>query len=143
MKLSVFVSFMLIVAGVFFIFALMVQESNDQFSDADINSSEWEDSYDYVSDLNSTVYPLEQKLRVIQDTESGWFTKLVSGITAVPYAVITFPQVIFGSLEVGGRVTTGFLAALAIPGYIISIVILMILMWALFKLVEFFQRSPV
>jgi len=141
MKLSTFVQFILLVGAVFFIFALIIGDVNDNYPEADINTSAWEDQYDYVSDLNSTIFPLEEKFRVIQDENKGFFTKLAAGISAIPYAVIIFPQVIFGSLEIGGEITTSFLYVLAIPSYIISIVIISILMWALFKLLEFFQRS--
>jgi len=141
MKLSTFVQYILLVGAVFFIFALVVQDINDNYSDVDINTTEWEDQYDYVSNINSTISPLETKFKVIQDEEAGFFTKLTAGITAIPYAVIIFPQVIFGSLEIGGNITTGFLTALAIPAYIIMVVMVSILIWSLFKLLEFFQRS--
>ncbi len=142
MKLSVFISYILIVGMVFFTFALMVKDTNQAY-DTNINSSQWDEEYDFVNDLNSTVSPLEQKFKVIQDEDAGFFTKLTAGITALPYAVIIFPQVIFGSLEIGGTITMGFLTALAIPAYLITAIILGILIWALFKLLEFFQRSQV
>lgn len=142
MKISTFVQYTLMVGAVFFIFAIVVSDVNDGYG-TEINKTTWEDEYDYVSDLNSTVSPLEQKFKVIQDEDAGFFTKLTEGITAIPYAVIIFPQVVFGSLEIGGNITTGFLAALAIPGYLITIVILAILIWALFKLLEFFQKSSI
>jgi hypothetical protein len=143
MKFSNFVIFMLIVAGIFFLFALMVSESNEQYPDANINSSEWESQYDHVSEINRTVLPLQDKFEVIQDEDKGFFTKLAAGITAIPYAIIIFPQVIFGSLELAGDMSLGFLAALAIPAYIITIVLVIMLVWALFKLIEFFNKTPV
>jgi hypothetical protein len=143
MKISVFVSYILVVGAIFFTFALIVTDVNNSYPEADINKSEWEDEYDYVSDLNSTISPLEEKFKVIQDENAGFFTKIGAGITAIPYAIIIFPQIVFGSLEIGGKMTTGFLAVLAIPGYIVIVVIISTLIWALFKLVEFFQRSQV
>jgi hypothetical protein len=142
MKLSVLVTFILLTSAVFFIFSQMVSESNDLYG-SNINSSEWDSKYDYVNDINGTISPLYQKFTVIQDETQGFFTKLAAGITAIPYAVIVFPQVIFGSLVVTGKISTGFLAALAIPGYIITLLLVGILTWALFKLLEFFQRSQV
>lgn len=143
MKLSTFVQYTLIVSAVFFCFALIIGDVNNAYPEAEINTSEWEDQYDYVSDTNSTIYPLEQKFKVIQDENAGFFTKLTSGISAIPYAVIIVPQVIFGSLETGGNITMGFLMALAIPGYLIVIVVLCTLVWALFKLVGFFQQTEI
>jgi hypothetical protein len=143
MKISVFVSYILVVGAIFFTFALIVTDVNNSYPEADINKSEWEDEYDYVSDLNSTISPLEEKFKVIQDENAGFFTKIGAGITAIPYAIIIFPQIVFGSLEIGGKMTTGFLAVLAIPGYLVIVVIISTLIWALFKLVEFFQKQSV
>lgn len=143
MKLSTFVQYILIVGAVFFLFSLIVTEINTAYPTANISKSEWEDEYDYYDSINETISPLEQKFKVIQDENAGWFTKLTVGISAIPYAVIIMPQVIFGSLEIGGKISTGFLVALAIPGYIILTIILMILIWALFKLVGFFQQTEI
>lgn len=143
MKLSTFVQYTLIVSAVFFCFALIIGDINTAYPEAEINTSQWEDQYDYVSEINSTIYPLEQKFKVIQDENAGFFTKLTAGISAIPYAVIIVPQVIFGSLETGGNITMGFLMALAIPGYLIVIVVLCTLVWALFKLVGFFQQTEI
>ena len=143
MKISTFVSFILLVSVVIFIFASMADEANTQFSDANLNTSEWSDKYDYVSSINSTVGPLRDKFAVIEDENQGFFTKLAAGITAIPYAVIIFPKVVFGALNVGGKLSVGLLTALAIPGYIITALIVSLLVWALFKLLEFFQRNQV
>lgn len=143
MNFSTFVMFLLVVSGIFFMFASMTAETNSQYSDANINTSQWEGRYDYVAGINSTIAPLKQKFDVITDEKQGFFTKLASGIAAIPYAIIIFPQVVFGGLSLGSNVSVGLLAALAIPSYIILLVTVMILVWALFKLVEFFQRVRV
>lgn len=142
MKFSSFFFFLLFVSAIFSLYALMYQEGNQQFGEVNASSSEWNDSYDYVESLNASISPLEKKFKTIQDEDAGWFSKLTSGITAIPYAVIIFPQVVFGGLEMAGDVSMGFLVALAIPGYIISIILLGLLVWGVIKLVEQFNKYP-
>jgi len=142
MKFSTFVIFLLFVSGIFFIFAMMYTEGNQQFSGVNASSAEWNSSYDYLAKVNSTVSPLEVKFKTIQDENAGWFSKLAAGISAMPYAVIIFPQVIFGALELSGGMTTGFLTALAIPGYLILLILVSLLIWGIFKLVEQFTQYP-
>lgn len=143
MKFSTFVSFSLIVSAVFFIFAMMYTEGNQQFSGVNASSAAWNSSYDYVTRVNSTISPLETKFKQIQAEDVGWFSRLAIGISAIPYAVIIFPQAIFGAIEISGGITVGFLAALAIPGYIILIVLISILIWGIFKLIEAFTQTQV
>lgn len=140
MKISAFIGYILLVSVFFFSFGLMVNDVNN-VHDANINSSEWNQSYDFVQDLNETVDPLNQKFKVIQDEDEGFFTKAIASGFVVYYVVILFPQVVFGSLELGGEITTGFLLALAIPSYILTAALVMLLVWALFKMLEFFQGS--
>lgn len=143
MKLSTFVMFILAVSGVFFAFSLMYYEGNQQFGDVNASSAQWNSSYDYLARLNNTVAPLEQKFKTIQDENVGWFSKLTAGISAIPYAVIILPQVIFGSIELGGEITTSFLVAIAIPGYLILLVLVGLLIWGIFKLIEVFTQTIV
>lgn len=141
MKIPEFIIFILVVSGIFFTFGMIVSETNSKFPNSTINASEWNESYDFATDLNSTLFPLEQKFKVLEDENEGFFTKLAAGISAIPYAVILLPRVLFNSIEIGGTISTGFLVALAIPGYIIMLFIIGILVWGLFKLLEFFQGS--
>lgn len=143
MKISDFISMMVMVSAIFFIFASMIQESNDQYPDVNINSSEWEERYDYIEDINGTVSPIEEKLKVIQDENQGFFTKLAAGITAIPYAVIVVPQAAFGALAIASNMIVDFFAVFNLPSYIVTAALLILLIWGIFKLVEFFQRSSV
>lgn len=143
MKISTFVSFMVVIAAVFFIFNQAVFEANTQYPTANINASAWNESYDYTNELNNTMTPLKQKFEVIQDENEGFFTKLAAGITAIPYAVILVPQAVFESMVIGGKILTGFLSALGLPGQIVIYGILLLVMWGIFKLLEFFQRTAI
>ena len=142
MKVSVVLTYMLVVAGIFFIFATMVDDANQQYS-TNINSSEWEDKYDYSANLNETISPLETQLKAISDTENGWFTKITAGITAIPYAVIAIPTIMFQSITFAGYLVVGTLSSFGIPKFLVSIVLLMISFWAIFKLIEFYQRKDI
>lgn len=147
MKISTLVGFLLIVSAVFFIYALMVSEANDMFGTHsgfdEINSSEWDSQYDMVGAVNATITPLETKFKVITDPEEGFFTKLTAGIAAIPYAIMLVPQVLFNTVYLAGVMIVSFATFLNIPPYIQILVVVMTLVWGIFKLLEYFQRAPV
>lgn len=144
MKLSTMVFFLLIVAGMFFVFASMVDEANTTFPDqSQLNSSEWATQYDYVDSINDTFFPLEKSLKTLQDENAGWFSKLAEGITAIPYAILIVPQVIFGSLVYGGNMMTGFFTAWGLPQKIIVLGLVILLVWVIFKLIEYFNKTEI
>jgi hypothetical protein len=143
MKISTVVMYIFIVGIVVYTFASMVQEGNSNYPTAHINSSEWDSKYDYVTSLNSTITPLKDRLLTITDAEQGWFTRLAAGIAAIPYAIMLLPSVTLQILIIGGLLITNLFTALGIPVYIIIAVSLMAIVWGIFKLVEFFQRSQI
>lgn len=144
MKLSTFFIFLLIISGIFFVFAMMVKEANEQFPDeSNLNSSEWENKYEFVENINQTISPLETKLKTIQDEDEGWFSKLTAGITAVPYVLLIVPQAVFGSIEFGGYILTDFFSVWMLPSFIATIALVMLLVWAIFKLVSFWNKTEV
>lgn len=143
MKLSTFVLFILIASGVFYTFALIIYEGNENIDGNYLNSSEWEEEYDYIDDVNETFAPLEGKLKAISDEDTGWWGKLTAGITAIPYAVLIVPQSIFGSLVFGSSITVGFLTLLVIPATIISLATVYLIIWGIFKLIEFYNKTEI
>lgn len=143
MKISSFVTIILIIAAVFFIFALMVGEVNDQYPTSSLNSSEYDSQYDYIGNINDTFFPIESAFRTIQDENAGWFSKLSEGITAIPYALLIIPQALFGSLVYGGNIMVAFFTLWNLPAKIITLGIVILLMWGVFKLVEFFNKSEI
>lgn len=142
-KISTFIVFILIASGVFFAYAEMIREANEQYPENYINSSEWEEKYDYISDINETINPLEKKLKIIQDEDKGWFSKLTAGITAIPYALLIVPQVLFGSLVFGGAIIIGFLSVWGVAQKIVTLGLVILSIWAIFKLVEFFNKTEI
>lgn len=156
MKISSFILFLICVSLIFAVYGMMVHESNSQYGQTiqgyvPIDSSNWSGTgndgsggtYDFVYEINGTVGPLVDKFKLITNENEGWFTKLTAGITAIPYAVMLVPDILFTSLMMAGTVVTGFLTALSIPAYFIVAACIMILIWAVFKLLEYYQRVPI
>lgn len=140
---------LLCVGGIIFIFANMVHEANIYYPDADLNSSDWgtyEDNntvssdYDFASEVDSKIQPIKSAIEKIQDSETGWFSKIVSGIAAIPYAVIILPVLVIDALTIGGALITGFMAMLGIPAYITTVALIMMVVWGIFKILEAYQR---
>ena len=140
MKLSTYLQIFLIIAGFMFIFGLMAQESKENYPDANINDSAWVGKFDYSGEINDSIQPVKTALENIGDEEKGWFVKILSGIAAIPSAVIGMASLILGSFVHGGAIITGSLTILAIPATIIAIILIMILVWGIIKLVEIYQR---
>lgn len=139
MRASTFFTILLLVGGLFSLFTLMVQEANQQYPDANLDSTEWNNKYDYASRINKTVAPLKNAFDKIADEKNGWFQKITAGIAAIPYAIIIVPSVIFNGLNIGSEMIAGFSSAISIPGSIVLICIIGLIIWGIFKLVEFFQ----
>ena len=142
MKISSFVKFMVIIAAVFFIFALMIKDIADYYPDANINISEWEDKYDYIDDINKTTAPIEKKLQAIQDTDSGWF-QLALGVTAIPYAIMVVAVSVFGGIGFAGEMIVNFFAVFNLPAQIVAAAILLLSLFGIFKLLEWYQKKRI
>lgn len=143
MKLSVMIGFVLIISGVFYIFGLMVNEANLDNPNANADISDWQNRYNYVNDVNSTLSPLIEKIKKVSDPEQGWFVRITSGIAAVPYFILLIPQAIFSAFIYMTAIIVDFLGVFAIPVFIITIAIMLLLIYIIFKIVEFFQRQQI
>jgi len=144
MKISSVITFLAIIGGVIFIMANMITEGSEKY-DVRINKSDWESSYNYVNDINQSLNPLIEDFNKITDTSEesgGWFFKLVSGIAAIPKAVIAIPSVVFSSVVSAKEITGSMLKSFKVPGEIILIVFVVISIWVVFKLIEIYQRYP-
>jgi hypothetical protein len=121
----------------------MYTEGNQNYPNAKLNNSAWVGQYDYVQSMNTTIDPLVKNLKTITDTDNSWFTRISVGIVSIPLACILLPSAVFNGFQMGGQISVGLLAILAIPGYIILLITVYMLLFIIFKLVEFFQRVPV
>ena len=140
MKISTFISLFLVIASFMFIAGLISNEAKTYYPDSNINDSEWYGKYDYAGDINESIHPIKTAFDKIGDSELGWWSKLTSGIAAIPQAIIALPVLLFKSLYFGGLIIAGSFTSLLIPATIIVIIGTMILVWALFKLAEIYQR---
>jgi predicted PurR-regulated permease PerM len=142
MKISTFVATIVIIGAVFFLFAQMVKEGNSTYS-SNINSSEWDTKYDYVNRVNDTIAPIQKSFNDIQDENNGWFTKLTAGITAIPRAIISIPVMLFSAFSIGGGFISGVFTAFGLPVYLLTVALLLLVIWGIFKLIELFGRWQV
>ncbi len=140
MKISNAVIFLVIIAGIFFIFALMIEESNTQYPEANLNSSAWKNQFDYIDRINESVDPLRIDLLEISKEDTGWFKKITTGITAIPKVITIVPATAFNTLVFASLMIGDFFAALKIPQKILTAVILMIFIFLLYKLIEFISN---
>ena len=140
MKISTFILMFLAIAAMLFIVGLASQETKLYYPEAGINDSEWYGKYDYSEQINTSIAPIKTSLENIGDENKGWFVKILSGIAAVPAAVISLAALVLGSFSFGGGIITGTLKTLGVPGILSIIIILMIVVWGIFKLIEVYQR---
>lgn len=143
MRLSAVFYLIIMIGGIFFTFASMVQEANTTFPDADINSSAWDSQYDLSDSVSNYVAPLEYSFRHISDPNVGFFTKIGLGLVAIPYAIISFPLVAFNVLALGMNIIIGFAVTLSIPTKIITLITLLGVVFGIMKLIELWQRVQV
>ena len=139
MKISSFIFMLLIVGVVFFIFAQMVNEANTSYPGSDLNSSSWNNSYDFAISMNNTISPLKKDIDTIQ-SDASWFSKVIAGISAIPMVVINFILAISKSLGFGTTLITNLLSVFSLPAYIILVATIMMIVWVVIKLVEMLQR---
>lgn len=157
MKISSFIMFLLLISTVFAVYGMMVKDANKTFATtmpefSPIVSSNWTSSdqdtvgggpYDFIDSINGTVGPLMTKFAIIKNEEEGWFSKLTAGITAIPYTILLVPDVLISSISIAGAIVTGFFIALGIPGWFVILIGVIITIWAVFKLLEYYQRVPI
>jgi len=125
----------------------MVNEAEDNY-DVTINQSVWRNEsntesgtkYDFASAVNESVWEIGQDLRTIGNEDEGWLTRVASGFTGIVRAVIFLPDMVFTAGVMGGTLITGLGTSLGIPSYLILVFIIMLTVWGIFQLVEFFQR---
>lgn len=141
MKISVMIIFIVLVGGLFYIFGTGVKELNTQYPEHQLNTSAWDSKYDASIKINNSIGKLTEKFNVITDEKQGFFTKIGAGITAIPYAIILVPATVLDAITTGGSMITGFFITLQLPSKIIFIGILVLTIFGIFKLVEFFQRT--
>ncbi|MFW9873020.1 MAG: hypothetical protein ACFFG0_07975 [Candidatus Thorarchaeota archaeon] len=141
-KQSTLIYFILIIAGIIFLFSQMIYEANQNFDENYINDSEWKDNYDYIDRVNETVDPLKQKFEVMTDENAGWFSKIWEGISAVPYAlIIVVPQMVFGTIVYAITILTDVFTALTIPSKLISLGVVILIVFGIVVAIKFWNKT--
>lgn len=139
MKISTFVGMILMVGVIMFVVFSMIGEAEDTY-DIEINKSDWEDRYDFATDVNNEVEPIKDSIDTIQNQDAGWLERVGAGFTGIIAAVTFLPQMLWSIITLSTGLATGIGIALAIPAYIITVIIIMLVAWGVFKLLEFYQR---
>lgn len=142
MKISTWIIALLFVGVIFFAFAMMMNEGATKY-DVDVNNSVWEGKYDYASDINDSVGDLIGSVNDITSEETGWLEKVGQGFTGIISAVTLLPAMVWKSFSMTGELFTEGFSAINVPAYIITVAIIAMMIWGVFKLVEFFQRWQV
>ena len=142
MKISTFITILLFVGVVFFVITLMVTEAEDKYG-TDINTTSWEGKYDYAESINESVDPLIGSIDDITNEDKGWLEKVGAGFTGIISAVTLLPALVWNSFAMGGGLITGVFSSIGLPAYLIGVFIIALIVWGVFKLVEFFQRWQV
>lgn len=142
MKISTFLTMLLICGIIIFIMAQMATEANSVY-DTKINQSSWSGQYNFNSEINKTLNPIKSSLEDIQNEDKGWLEKIGSGFTGLIAAVKFLPNLVLSTINSAGVLIIGIGTSFNIPGVILAVFITMMLAWAIFKLYEFFQRQPV
>lgn len=130
---------MLIVGVIMFTMFQMINEAESNYN-IDVNESEWEDRYDFATDVNDEIQPIKDSIDTITNQDSGWLERIGSGFTGLIAAVIFIPSMLWSIITLSTGLATGLGVALAIPAYIISVIIVMLVVWGVFKLIEVYQR---
>ncbi len=147
MKLSSTIMLVLLVSFVFVAWGILVNDFEDNYLDTGIvnvtplNETFLQD-FDNSEALNESMQPIFEGFQDIA-TDDGFFDKIQDLAVVVPLAIISVPGVIFTQLVILIGLVSTFSELIGIPVQIIVITIVGIFMFILFKLVEFWRRTPV
>lgn len=139
MKISTFITILLVVGILIFVIVSMVNESEENY-DITINKTGWENQYDFASEVNNSVSPIKQSIDDITSEEKGWLEKIGSGFTGIIAAVTFLPTMVWQIGTMGTQLITGIGGYMGIPSTIIFVLVVMLLVWGIIELIQFFQR---
>ncbi len=142
MKLSMFILLILVVGLSFSLVGSIIHDFETQYPEVNVNTT-WEDDYDYSSEINESVYGIKTRFDIIGSEETGWFSKLTAGISAVPLAIIFIPVVIFKTMAYAINIISSIPKIISVPPYVIIFGIVALIVVILFGLVSFWHRSKI
>ena len=147
MKLSSAIMFALLVSFVFVAWGLLIQDFETNYIDTNISTATsinetFLQDFDNSEELNETMQPIFEGFQDIA-TDEGFFDKIQDLAVVVPLAIIAIPGVIFQQVVILISLVSRFSEIINIPIQIVTIAIIGVFMWILFKLVAFWRRTPV
>lgn len=145
MKISQLLMFVVFAGLVFLAFTTVADNLNSDYSPkingSLINTSLWDDKYNYTDQVNSSVSPVLENLKDVADSDKGWFTKLASGLIAIPQAFIAFVTLSVQGISFSGSILSNFGTVLGIPQAFVIAVIVVIVILVVTQLLNFFNKA--
>lgn len=138
-----------IVVFVMTIFGFLVDDFKSNYIDTGISNATavndtFKTTFSNSSEINNTFSDIEQAFRKIEDASgSGFFGVTLAAIEVVPKAIIKVPVAILNMLSIAGRVFIQLLNQIGLPPAVILIISVALLVYIIFKLIEFWRRYPV
>jgi len=119
-------------------FGLYLNGVNNIYSGQNIDDGTLEQYNDFqkVADTANKTFDNFRKL----GDESKWYQKIGAGIVAIPYAVISFPVMIYEAVSALTKFMGGGLVGI-IPSAILLAMIALLTVEVVRRLLEFFQRA--
>jgi len=139
MRLS---SYILVVLTIGLCFALVGYVVNDfevYYPDINVDTA-WEDDYDYVNEINSSMGGVQEKFDKIADEDIGWFSQITTGIVAIPIVIIAMPVVIFKTIKYAILIFSSVATNIGIPPFVQLFGTLAIIIVITFALISFWHR---
>jgi len=139
MKISTFITMLLVVGLLLFVFVDMIKQAEDQYG-IEVNKTNWEGQYDFATDVNKSISPIRTSIDDITSEDTGWLEKVGAGFTGIVSAVTFLPSLVWSMAGMGTGLITGIGNAMGVPPYMLFVFIIMLTVWGIIKLLEFFQR---
>ena len=147
MKLTIFISFVLLVSIVFFAFNVMVEDLETNYVDTGIVSvdkmnASYMANYSQAANISEGFSELQESFDDLSET-SGWVDWL-DDVAAIPLMVISLPGIMFGIVYTSIANLSSILSSIGIPKEITLLLGIALIVWIIIKLLNFFwSKDPV
>ena len=147
MKLSSTIGLILLVSFVFVAWGIIINDFETNYIDTGISNASsinetFLQSFDNSEELNRTMQPIITGFEDIA-TDEWFFDRIQDLAVVVPIAIISIPRLIFAQLGILITTTARLFELIKIPLPIVLIGLIGLMMFIVFKLVEFWRRTPV
>lgn len=140
MKTSFIVEVLLLMGIAVLIWGNYASDLDNVYADNQINAN-WSSKYDIAENINASSAGLKSNLETLADDDKSWFSKIGAGIVAIPRAVMLLPILGFESLASFSNFTSDLLAYYNIPPEVTRGILVLLGVFIIFGLLEWFQRS--